>query len=184
MDSRLKLLPYPKTFHILDVQQPQAVGSCARFSDVSPAYRKPATWRLSPTPSRTTHPCAGCPEAAPRGPRQQDCSPSVVLTCACSPRSQPWGSPASPPGTLSRCSSIWRPCCYGDSRGWRFCCLTAGGSGSQSGSGLCGPCMAHRPGNAQTRLENRVTRLAGVVPPQAQVSCESPRARGGLGWLL
>lgn len=64
-----------------------------------------------------------------------------------------WGWAAWQSETRSRCSSIWKRCCCGDSRTCRSCCLTGAGNESQSGTGLCGQSRARIPGNGLTELQ-------------------------------
>lgn len=78
---------------------------------------------------------------------------SAELTCERIHLRWWWGWAAWPSGTRSRCSSIWKRCCCGDSRTCRSCCLTGAGNESQSGTGPCGQSRARTPGNGLTELQ-------------------------------
>ncbi len=79
------------------------------------------------------------------------------LTCGQSRLSWWWGWAASRSEIQFRCSSTWRPCCYGDSRIYRSCCPRVEGSGNQSDSAPCGRSKAHTPWSAQRELQRDKT---------------------------
>lgn len=80
-----------------------------------------------------------------------------LLTCGRNRLSWWWGWAASHSETRIRCSSIWRPCCYGDSRKCRSCCPRVEGSGNRSDSAPCGRSKAHTLWSAPRELQRDKT---------------------------